>query len=145
MRDRLNDWFTPPRTGRPADTLRWVRRVHFLIVPSGLLVAALLLATGSPVWWIALASTAMSVLGAATMGPVLRRAEQQPPLDPATAPERRRRAMRVTAMMYGVMTIAAGVVIYFVDSLGAAIVVAALMAGGAALGLWLLRHWMPPS
>jgi hypothetical protein len=64
-------------TDDPAATLRWVRRVELAFVPFALLVAALLLAKESPVWWLCCASAVLGLLCAAGMGPAIKRAEQR--------------------------------------------------------------------
>ena len=141
MRDRLRRWLAPPQTGRPADTLRWVRRLHLVIAPLGLLVSAELLAEGASWWWIGIGSTGLALLGAATTGPSIRRAEARGRLDPATAPERRRRARRITASYFAVMAIVSVGLFYVLLGLGAAIFLAVMWLVSGPLGLWLARRW----
>jgi hypothetical protein len=77
----------------------------------------------------------------ATMGPALRRAEAHGPNDPATRPERLRRAERITVAMAGAMTVVIAVVALVIEGPGLAITIAGLMLISVPPGLWLARRW----
>jgi hypothetical protein len=122
----------------PAETFRWLRRVELWLVPVGVLVALSLAASGSGLWWIGLACAAMGLVGAATLGGPIRRAEGIPAPDRTTLPARRRRAIRVTALTYVPIMLAFVVIIGMSDEWGAAAFVAGVMLVGLAL-VW--RNW----
>jgi hypothetical protein len=132
----------PPKEDDPAETLRWVRRLQFVMLPGGLLIALLLRAEDLGGWWLGLAVSAMALLSLATIGPSIRRAERHGPNDPATRPQRIRRAERVTLAWFGAFTVAAVAVGYAVDGPGLAIFLGALMIVGAAGGIWAFRRWI---
>jgi hypothetical protein len=131
----------PPREDDPAATLRWVRRIHLWSVPGGLLMAAVLWLAHIGIWWCGLLVTAGSLVSVATMGPALRRAEAHGPNDPATRPERLRRAERITVAMAGAMTVVIAVVALVIEGPGLAITIAGLMLISVPPGLWLARRW----
>src|SRR3954468_6860443 len=95
------EWLTPARDD-PAATLRWVRRVELAFVPFAVLVTLLLLADGSPVWWLCCAGAVLGLLSAGTMAPAIRRAEKRP-LDPSLWDEWPRRAELLTGVTYAGM------------------------------------------
>ena len=95
------EWLTPARDD-PAATLRWVRRVELAFVPFAVLVAVLLLAKDSPIWWLCCVSAVLGLISAATMGPAIRRAERRPH-DPSVWREWRRQAELLTGVTYAAM------------------------------------------
>src|SRR2546430_998081 len=92
------EWLTPAHDD-PAATLRWVRRVELAFVPFAVLVAILLAADGSPVWWLCCGSAVLGMVCAATMTPAIRRAERGQH-DPSHWREWRRRAELLTGVTY---------------------------------------------
>jgi hypothetical protein len=117
------DWLTPAHDD-PAATLRWVRRVELAFVPFAVLVAILLAADDSPVWWLCCASAVLGLLCAAGMTPAIRRAERRQH-DPSHWLEWRRRAELLTGVTYAAMAVAA-VVLGWVFS---GVALAAILAG----------------
>jgi hypothetical protein len=115
--------------------LRWVRKLHWVMLPFGVVAALLLWVSGSSVWWMSLSVSVLSLLGLATMGPAIRRAEAHGPNDPATRDERRRRAERMTLALIAVFTVIAVVVGLMVDGPGLAIFLGLMMAVCAPLGI----------
>ena len=124
------DWLTPARDD-PAATLRWVRRVELAFVPFAVLATLLLLANGSPVWWLCCAGAVLGLLSAATMGPAIRRAERRP-LDPSSWREWRRKAELLTGVTYAAMAGIAVVLGYAFSGLGLAAILAAVFAASSA-------------
>jgi hypothetical protein len=133
-------WLRPPAQDDPAATLRWVRRLHIVLIPGGLLIALALRPDGP--WWLGLVVSACSALSLATIGPAIGRAERHGPNDPATRPQRVRRAQRVTLAWFGAFTVAAAAVGYAVDGAGLAITLAVLLGVGGAAGIWAFRRWI---
>jgi len=133
----------PPTDDHPASMLRWVRRLQLVMVPAGLVLALLLWAADLPVWWLGLVVAGMALLSLATIGGSIRRAEQHGPNDPATRPARRRRAERMTLILFAAFTAVAVVVALVAEGPGLAIALGLLMAVSAPLGLWLSRRWTP--
>jgi hypothetical protein len=131
----------PPQDDHPGTTLRWVRRIQAVMVPGGALVAALLYAEGLGAWWIGFAISALALVSLATIGPAIRRADAHGPNDPATRPERRRRAERLTLATFGAFMAVALPVAWIAEGPGLAITLAVLMGIGAVLGIWLFRRW----
>jgi O-antigen/teichoic acid export membrane protein len=111
-------------TDDPAATLRWVRRVELAFVPFALLVAGLLLAKHSPIWWLCCASATLGLLCAAMMGPAIRRAENHRIDTAAWA----RRAEQLTAATFVVLAIVAVVVVYAFMGAWMALLLAGLFA-----------------
>jgi hypothetical protein len=126
----------------PADTLRWVRRVHLVMLPASVLVALVLWADHASAWWLALLPAVFGVAGLATIGPAIRRAEAHGPNDPATRPARLRRAQRVTLVTFSGFTLVAVVVSLAVEGPGLAITMGVLMSVSLALGLWASGRWL---
>jgi hypothetical protein len=118
------DWLTPAHDD-PAATLRWVRRVELAFVPFAVLVAILLAADDSPVWWLCCASAVLGLICAATMTPAIRRAERRQH-DPSTWLEWRRRADLLTGVTYAAMAAVAVVLGYVFSGLGLAAIMAAV-------------------
>jgi hypothetical protein len=135
-------WVRPPTEDDPAATLRWVRRLHVVLVPGGLLMALLLWGQGLGGWWLGLVVSACSALSLATIGPAIRRAERHGPNDPATRPQRMRRAERVTLVWAGAMGVVAAAIGYALDGAALAIAVVVLTILSAAAGIWGFRRWM---
>ena len=131
----------PPTDDHPATMLRWVRRVNYAMLPLGLVMALALRAGDSPVWWAGLVVAAFAFVSVATIGPAIRRAEEHGPNDPATRPARVRRAERMTLALFGGFGAAAVAVGYAFEGAGLAITLAAVLALGATLGIWLFRRW----
>jgi hypothetical protein len=120
------EWLTPARDD-PAATLRWVRRVELAFVPFAVLVTILLLANGSPVWWLCCAGAVLGLLTAATMTPAIRRAEKRP-LDPIHWREWRRRAELLTGVTYAALAGVAVVLGYAFAGGQLALILAAVFA-----------------
>jgi hypothetical protein len=132
----------PPTEDHPAETLRWVRRLYLVMIPVGVLVAVLLLAEGLGAWWLGLVVVAMSLIGLATIGTSIRRAEAHGPNDPATRPERARRAERLTIAIFGVFSLVVVAASFWAEGAGLAIAMAVLLSIGLILGLWVFRRRM---
>jgi hypothetical protein len=124
------DWLTPAQDD-PAATLRWVRRVELAFVPFAALVAILLAADDSPVWWLCCASAVLGLLSAATMTPAIRRAERRQH-DPSAWREWRRRAELLTGVTYAAMAAVAVVLGWVFSGLGLAGILAAVFAVSSA-------------
>ena len=120
------DWLTPAGDD-PAATLRWVRRVELAFVPFAVLVTILLLADGSPVWWLCCGGAVLGLLSAATMTPAIRRAEQRP-VDPIRWREWRRRAELLTGVTYAGMAGIAVVLGYAFSGMQLALILAGVFA-----------------
>jgi hypothetical protein len=135
-------WLRVPTQDDPAEMLRWVRRIHIVMIPGGLLLALLLRSEDLGGWWLGLAVSAMAVIGLATIGPSIRRAERHGPNDPATRPQRVRRAERATLAFMGVFTVAAAAIGFAAEGVGLAITLVVLMGAGGALGVWVFRRWI---
>jgi hypothetical protein len=130
------EWLTPARDD-PAATLRWVRRVELAFVPFAVLVAMLLLAKHSPVWWLPLASAILGLACAATMGPAIRRAEEHRTIDPATWA---RRAERGTVATFAALAALAVLLSYVFSGPGLATVLAATFAVSSAAAFAVRRR-----
>jgi hypothetical protein len=120
----------------PAATLRWVRRVELAFVPFAVLLAALLLANGSPVWWVGCASAALGLICAATMGPAIRRAEKRR-ID-ASGWARETEQLTVTAFV--VLALIAVVLVYAFAGVATAGVLAGLFALSSAAAFAVRRR-----
>jgi hypothetical protein len=134
-------WLMPPSTDDPADTLRWVRKIYIAMIPVGALVAALLLADHVGAWWLGLVPAALSILGLATIGRSIQRAEAHGPNDPATRPARVRRAERITLAWFSAFTVVVVAVSLFAEGVGLAVTMAVFMSVSCAAGIWLSRRW----
>ena len=119
--------------------------VQLLLAIPGLLVSALMLATGDELWWLPAVGAALVVVGAMQLGPVIRRADERGPLPEAELPARRRRAERITVAMLVVMTAIVAVIFSLTLGLGGAIFMVAILLVGGSLGLWAGRRmfWRP--
>jgi len=135
-------WLRVPTQDDPAEMLRWVRRLQLVMIPVGLLIALLLRAEDLGAWWLGLVVCGGGVLSVATIGPSIRRAERHGPNDPATRPQRARRAERLTLIWVGGVIAAAAGVGLAVGGVEAAIAVALIMGVSAVLGIWTFRRWM---
>ena len=135
-------WLRVPTQDDPAEMLRWVRRLQLVMIPVGLLLALLLRADDLSAWWLGLVVSGGGVLSLATIGPSIRRAERHGPNDPATRPQRVRRAERATLAFAGVFTVAAAGIGLAAGGVEFAIVLALLMSSGSALGFWVFRRRM---
>jgi hypothetical protein len=124
------DWLTPSQDD-PAATLRWVRRVELAFVPFAVLVAILLAAEDSPVWWLCCASAVLGLLSAATMTPAIRRAERRQH-DPSAWREWRRRADVLTGVTYAAMAFVAVVLGWIFGGLQLAAILAVVFAASSA-------------
>jgi hypothetical protein len=124
------EWLTPAHDD-PAATLRWVRRVELAFVPFAVLVAILLAADDSPVWWLCCASAVLGLISAATMTPAIRRAERRP-LDPSAWQEWRRRMELLSGVTYAAMAAVAVVLAYVFSGLGLAAILAAVFVASSA-------------
>jgi hypothetical protein len=124
------EWLTPAHDD-PAATLRWVRRVELAFVPFAVLVAILLAADDSPVWWLCCASAVLGLISAATMTPAIRRAERRP-LDPSAWQEWRRRMELLSGVTYAAMAAIAVVLAYVFSGLGLAAILAAVFVASSA-------------
>jgi hypothetical protein len=122
------DWLHASRHD-PAATLRWVRRVELAFVPFAALLAALLLAKDSPVWWLCCASAVLGLLCAATMTPAIRRAEQRAAID---AVAWARQTERLTAVTFAALAWIAIVLGYAFSGVGLAAILAATFAVSSA-------------
>ena len=123
-------------TGDPAATLRWVRRVEFAFVPFALLVAGLLLAKQSPVWWLCCVSAVVGLLCAVGMGPAIKRAEQAR-IDAAAWAHR---AERLTVATFFAVAAIAVVVVYAFAGLTLALFLAGLFALSSAAAFAVRRR-----
>jgi hypothetical protein len=124
------EWLTPAPDD-PAATLRWVRRVELAFVPFAVLVAILLAADDSPVWWLCCASAVLGLISAATMTPAIRRAERRP-LDPSAWQEWRRRMELLSGVTYAAVAAVAVVLAYAFSGLGLAAILAAVFVASSA-------------
>src|SRR5690349_18652985 len=120
------EWLTPAHDD-PAATLRWVRRVELAFVPFAVLVAILLAADDSPVWWLCCGSAVLGLLSAATMTPAIRRAERRPH-DPSQWREWRRRAELLSGVTFAAMAAAAVVLGWVFSGFQLAAILAAVFA-----------------
>jgi phosphatidylglycerophosphate synthase len=125
----------PPTDDHPASMLRWVRRVEMLMIPLGVGLALLLRAGDLGAWWLGLVVSATAIIGLATIGPAIRRAEAHGPNDPGTRAERERRAKRLTIATFSALTAIAVVVSLAAGEPLLAIVFAVLLPVSLALGL----------
>jgi hypothetical protein len=135
-------WVRPPTEDDPAATLRWVRRLHVALIPGGVLMALLLWSEGLGAWWLGLVVSACSALSLATIGSAIRRAERHGPNDPATRPQRMRRAERVTLVWAGAMAVVSAAIGYALEGAGLAIALVVLTGFSAAAGIWGFRRWI---
>jgi hypothetical protein len=124
------DWLTPAHDD-PAATLRWVRRVELAFVPFAVLVAILLAADDSPVWWLCCASAVLGLVSAATMTPAIRRAERRQH-DPSHWREWRRQAELLTGVTYAAMAAVAVALGWIFSGLGLAAILASVFAASSA-------------
>jgi hypothetical protein len=124
------EWLTPAHDD-PAATLRWVRRVELAFVPFAVLVAILLAADDSPVWWLCCASAVLGLISAATMTPAIRRAERRP-LDPSAWQEWRRRMELLSGVTYAAMAAVAVVLGYVFSGPGLAAILAGVFVASSA-------------
>jgi hypothetical protein len=122
------DWLNASRYD-PATTLRWVRRVELAFVPFAALLAALLLAKDSPIWWLCCVGAVLGLICAATMGPAIRRAEQRAAID---AVAWARKTDRLTTVTFAALAGVAVVLGYAFSGLGLAAVPAATFAVSSA-------------
>jgi hypothetical protein len=134
-------WLRPPSEDHPAVMLRWVRKVDIVMIPVGLLLALQLWSEDVGVWWLALAVPGLALLGLATIGPAIRKAEAHGPNDPATRSARRRRAERLTFALFGLFIAVAVVVALLVEGAGLAIPLGVLLSLTWGFGIWLSRRW----
>jgi hypothetical protein len=132
------EWLTPARDD-PAATLRWVRRVELAFVPFAALVAILLAADDSPMWWLCCASAVLGLICAATMTPAIRRAERRP-LDPSAWREWRRRMELLSGVTYAAMAAIAVVLCYAFAGLGLAAILACVFAVSSAAAFAMRRR-----
>jgi hypothetical protein len=132
------EWLTPAHDD-PAATLRWVRRVELAFVPFAVLVAILLAADDSPVWWLCCASAVLGLVSAATMTPAIRRAERKP-LDPSAWLEWRRRMELLSGVTYAAMAAIAVVLGYVFSGLGLAAILAVVFVGSSAAAFAVRRR-----
>jgi Mn2+/Fe2+ NRAMP family transporter len=123
-------------TDDPAATLRWVRRVELAFVPFALLVAALLLAKSSPIWWLCCASAVLGLICAATMGPAIRRAEERQ-IDTSRWA---RQTEQLTATTFIVLAFIAVVVVYAFAGFATAMALAGLFALSSAAAFAVRRR-----
>jgi hypothetical protein len=128
----------PPTDDNPASMLRYVRGVDVVMIPLGVVVALILRAEDLDAWWLGLGVSALGILGLATIGRSIRRAEAHGPNDPETKPDRMRRAIRLTGLTFGVPTVIALVVALIIGDAVLAITFAVILTAGA-LGLWLAQ------
>ena len=124
------EWLTPAHDD-PAATLRWVRRVELAFVPFAVLVAILLAADDSPVWWLCCASAVLGLVSAATMTPAIRRAERRQH-DPSDWREWRRRAELLTGVTYATMAAVSVALGWLFSGLGLAAILAAVFTVSSA-------------
>jgi dipeptide/tripeptide permease len=108
-------------------------------------MALLLRAEGLGAWWLGFAISAMGLIGVATIGSAISRAEAHGPNDPATRPERRRRARRLMVATFGPLAVIAVVVSLVAGQTVLAIVFAVMLPVCLILGLWLADHWLERS
>jgi hypothetical protein len=132
------EWLTPAHDD-PAATLRWVRRVELAFVPFAVLVAILLAADDSPVWWLCCASAVLGLLSAAIMTPAIRRAERRP-LDPSAWREWRRRMELLSGVTYAAMAAIAVVLGYVFSGLGLAAILAVVFVTSSAAAFAVRRR-----
>jgi hypothetical protein len=132
------EWLTPAHDD-PAATLRWVRRVELAFVPFAVLVAILLAADDSPVWWLCCASAVLGLISAATMTPAIRRAERRP-VDPSAWQEWRRRMELLSGVTYAALAAAAVVLGYVFSGLGLAAILAAVFVVSSAAAFAVRRR-----
>ena len=124
------DWLRPAQDD-PAATLRWVRRVELAFVPFAVLVAILLAADDSPVWWLCCTSAVLGLVSAATMTPAIRRAERRSH-DPSHWREWRSKAELLTGVTYAALAAAAVVLGWVFSGLELAAILAAVFAVSSA-------------
>jgi hypothetical protein len=136
-------WLMPPSDDHPGTMLRWVRRVELVIAAAGLVFAGLFWADGLREWWIMVVAAAVGVIGAATTGPAIRRAERRGPNDPSTRPARRRRAERLTLTTFAILTPIYVLVGWLLAGAAGAVAVAVVMALSVPLGIWTWRRLRP--
>jgi hypothetical protein len=124
------NWFRA--SDDPAATLRWVRRVELAFVPFALVLAALLLLTGSALWWVGAVSAGLGLMAAAAMSPAIRRAEERVPRNPEKWRDWRRRAERLTVVTFAALAALAVGLAYAFSGLELAALLAAMFAGASA-------------
>jgi hypothetical protein len=83
-----------------------------------------------------------SLLGLATIGRSIERAEKHGPNDPATRPERFRRAERMTVATFGAMLVVAVAVSLATEGVVLAVALAVLMPLSLVGGIWAFRRWL---
>jgi hypothetical protein len=127
----------PPTDDHPASMLRWVRTFDFALIPLGVVVALIMRAEDLGAWWLGFVVSAFGLSGVATIGSAIRKAEEHGPNDPATRPQRMRRALRLTALWLGSFAVVAVIVALLAGETGLAITFAILFPLGGGLGLWL--------
>ena len=125
------NWLKPSEQD-PAATLRWVRRVELAFVPFALVLAALLLLTGSALWWVGAVSAGLGLMAAAAMSPAIRRAEERVPNNPEKWRDWRRRTERLSVATFAALTAVAVGLAYAFSGLGLAALLAAMFAGASA-------------
>jgi hypothetical protein len=126
------NWLRSESVHDPAPVLRLVRRVELAFVPFALALAALLVATGSDLWWIGGASAGLGLLAAAPMGPAIRRAEARAGRDPEIWREWRRRADRLTAVTFAALAAVTVAVVYAFGGSRLAVLLGAMFAAASA-------------
>jgi hypothetical protein len=134
------DWLRIPNGENPADMLRWVRKIDVLSIPAGGLLALLLRSEGLGVWWLGFGLTLTGLVGLATIGPSIRKAERRGPLDPATRPQRRRRARRAMVAWWAVFICAVVAISIAAGSIGFGVYMAVIMLVALALSIWWMRR-----
>jgi hypothetical protein len=126
------NWLRSSNEHDPATTLQWVRRVELAFVPFAAVLAALLLAKGSELWWVGAASAALGLLAAAPMGPAIRRAEERAGRDPERWREWRRRADKLTAVTFAALAALAVGLAYAFSGAGLAALLAVMFLAASA-------------
>jgi hypothetical protein len=122
--------------------LRWVRGLYPVMIAFGLLLTLLTWASGMGMWWLGLVVAGLGVSGYATIGSSIRRAEAHGPNDPATRPERMRRAERLTLACAAGVTAVVVIVSLLADGPGLALALGLMLSLGAVLGIWVFRRWV---
>jgi hypothetical protein len=142
MRDTLFRWFAIPAGQKPADVLRWVRRIQLATAAVGCWVAVLAWANGVPKWWlVAGLAVVLPLVGALSLAPAIRRAEHRPPPDPARAGSRERVARRWTIATFVVIAVIALPFEYLAAGWGFVIFMQIVWAISLPFGLYLRRRW----
>ena len=109
-----------------------MRRVELAFVPFAVVLAALLLAKGSHLWWVGAASAGLSLVAAAPMGPAIRRAEERAALNPEKWSDWRRRAERLTVATFAALAALAVGLAYVLSGSGLAILLGAMFVTASA-------------